>query len=112
MSGISTHVLDTSEGQPARGVAVRLERQSANQSWATAGEGITDANGRIVQLLPSGGALEAGVYRLTFRVADYFSGEDCFYPEVTVPFIVRDASAHYHVPLLLSPYGYTTYRGS
>ncbi len=112
MSGISTHVLDTQKGQPARGLRVTLERQSPAADWVLVGEGVTDNNGRISQLLPNGGALEAATYRLEFRIADYFGTQECFYPEVAVHFLVRDPFANYHVPLLLSPYGYTTYRGS
>jgi len=112
MSGISTHILDTAKGRPAQGVRVIAERRSAAGTFVAAGEGVTDGNGRIPQLLGSGAALEAGVYRLTFDVRNYFEGQDHFYAEVTVQFLVRDPSTHYHVPLLLSPYGYTTYRGS
>jgi 5-hydroxyisourate hydrolase len=112
MSGISTHVLDTSKGQPARGVPVLLERRTQAAGWVVVGEGATDQDGRIPQLLGGGATLEAAVYRLTFRTGDYFESQECFYPEVSVHFQVRDASAHYHIPVLLSPYGYTTYRGS
>ena len=110
MSGISTHVLDTAKGQPAQGLRVMLERQSDAADWILVGEGITDSNGRVSQLLRSGETLEAVSYRLVFRTGDYF--ESSFYPEVAVQFLVRDPSANYHIPLLLSPYGYTTYRGS
>jgi 5-hydroxyisourate hydrolase len=109
MSGISTHVLDTSKGSPARGVRVVLERRSPEASWVEVSSGVTDHNGRVAQLLDR---LLVASYRLTFSTGEYFHGQECFYPEVTVLFDVRDASAHYHVPLLLSPYGYTTYRGS
>jgi 5-hydroxyisourate hydrolase len=112
MIGISTHVLDTAKGRPARGVRVIVERVLRAGNFVPAGQGITDSNGRIPQLLASGEALETGVYRLTFYVGDYFEGQDHFHPEVTVLFLVRDPSTHYHVPLLLSPYGYTTYRGT
>ena len=112
MSGISTHVLDTAKGQPAQGLRVTLERQSQAADWVLVGEGITDSNGRISQLLRSGETLEATSYRLVFRTGDYFESRECFYPEVTVRFLVRDPFANYHIPLLLSPYGYTTYRGS
>jgi len=112
MSGISTHVLDTAKGQPAQGLLVTLERQSPAADWRLVGEGITDSNGRIPQLLGNGEALEAATYRLVFRTVDYFERQECFYPEVAVLFLVRDPSANYHIPLLLSPYGYTTYRGS
>jgi len=112
MMGISTHILDTAKGRPAQGIRVIAERRSLEGGFAAAGDGVTDNNGRISQLLASGEGLQAGVYRLTFYVGDYFGDEVAFYPEVTVNFLVHDPSTHYHVPLLLSPYGYTTYRGS
>jgi 5-hydroxyisourate hydrolase len=84
---------------------------SSAGNFVAAGEGVTDGNGRIPQLLESE-ALQAGVYRLTFSAGDYFGDTAAFYSEITVQFLVRDPSTHYHVPLLLSPYGYTTYRGS
>jgi 5-hydroxyisourate hydrolase len=112
MIGISTHVLDTAQGRPAPRVRVTAEHRSLSGKFVAAGEGITDNNGRIAQLLAGDAGLEAGVYRLTFYVGDYFKDQDHFYPEVTVSFLVRDLSTHYHVPLLLSPYGYTTYRGT
>jgi len=107
MSGISTHVLDTSGGKPATGVRVLLERQVPN-GWHSAGQGITDDNGRIPRLLPGDGQLEAGVYRLVFHPGAYSQ----FYPEIAVQFRVEDPTMNYHIPILLSPYGYTTYRGS
>jgi 5-hydroxyisourate hydrolase len=109
MSGISTHVLDTSKGLPARGVRVVLARRPLEGSWVEVGRGVTDQNGRVALLLE--GLLVAS-YRLTFSTGEYFHGQECFYPEITVLFDVRDAASHYHIPLLLSPYGYTTYRGS
>ena len=112
MSGISTHALDTAKGLPAPGLRAVLERQSLEGAWFKIGGGNTDGNGRIAQLLEAGTALEVGFYRLTFFTADYFKKQESFYPEVTVCFQVRDASQHHHIPLLLSPYGYTTYRGS
>ncbi len=112
MSGISTHVLDTAKGLPAQGVRAALDRKSAEGPWFEIGSGATDENGRIPELLLAGTVLEAGTYRLTFFTAEYFEEQDCFYPRVSVVFQVRDPSAHYHIPLLLSPYGYTTYRGS
>ncbi|HYL37068.1 MAG TPA: hydroxyisourate hydrolase [Bryobacteraceae bacterium] len=112
MSGVSTHVLDTARGQPARGIRVLLERASEDGSWGRAGAGLTDSNGRIATLLDATGTLQEGAYRLTFYVGDYFEGQEYFYPEISVQFMVQDPAAHYHVPLLLSPYGYTTYRGS
>jgi 5-hydroxyisourate hydrolase len=113
MSGISTHVLDTAAGRPARGVPVRLERRTS-QGWTPVGEHATDEKGRVADLLGSGATLEPGTYRLHFDVTAYFgaSGQESFFPEATVVFVIRDAAQHYHVPLLLSPFGYTTYRGS
>jgi 5-hydroxyisourate hydrolase len=112
MIGISTHVLDTAKGRPAQGVRVTAAYMSSTGAFVAVGEGITDSNGRIPQLLGSGRAIEAGSYRLTFYVGDYFGDKAAFYSEITVQFLVRDPSTHYHVPLLLSPYGYTTYRGA
>ena len=114
MSGISTHVLDTSIGRPAAGVPVTLERQDTAGNWTQAGGGTTSADGRVPQLLGGGEALAAGIYRLTFDTAAYFRarGVESFYPSVTVQFEIRDPGQHYHVPLLLCPFGYSTYRGS
>ena len=114
MSGISTHVLDTSIGRPASGVRVVLEVQSAGKDWKVVGKGKTDADGRVASLLPAGAHLEPANYRLTFDVSSYFRAQKVasFYSEVSILFAVRDAAQHYHIPLLLSPYGYTTYRGS
>jgi 5-hydroxyisourate hydrolase len=112
MSAITTHVLDTSTGRPAASVAVTLEKV-ADGGWQSAGRGVTDQDGRIADLL-AGAQLAAGTYRLTFDTAAYFSArkQQAFYPQVQVMFTVSDAGQHYHVPLLLSPYGYSTYRGS
>jgi 5-hydroxyisourate hydrolase len=113
MSTLSTHVLDTSLGRPAAGVAVTLERLAANGTPTLAGFGRTDADGRLRDLPPAGHMLVNGDYRLRFDTAAYFaeSGQEVFYPSVTVEFRVVD-EGHYHVPLLLSPFGYSTYRGS
>lgn len=114
MSGISTHILDTSTGRPATDVPVVLEIQETEGKWERLGEGTTDADGRISSLLPTGTALAAATYRLTFDTGTYFRarGGRGFYPHVSVVFTVRDAKQHHHLPLLLSPYGYSTYRGS
>jgi 5-hydroxyisourate hydrolase len=113
MSGITTHVLDTAKGRPAAGVPVTLERRTSDATWELVGHGATDADGRLRDLLKDR-ALEAGTWRITFEVASYHraQGVDGFYPEVAVAFVVGDAGAHYHVPLLLSPFGFSTYRGS
>ena len=112
MSTISTHVLDTASGRPAAAVAVTLERVEGDAAVAL-GSGVTDADGRLRDLGP-GAALSEGTYRLRFDVGAYFArgGRDAFYPEVVVCFRVAAGHEHYHVPLLLGPYGYTTYRGS
>ena len=114
MSMITTHVLDTSIGRPATGVPVRLEFQTGDQAWKTVGQGTTDADGRVSNLLPADAKPRAGTYRLTFDTSAYFKaqGKKNFYPEVAVVFSVHDPAQHYHVPLLLNPYGYSTYRGS
>jgi 5-hydroxyisourate hydrolase len=114
---ISTHVLDTSRGRPAAGVPVLLERvDGVDGSGARreVGRGITDADGRVRELVPSGVAVDAGTYCLTFDTAKYAaaSNQESFYPRVAVFFTVSNPSQHHHVPLLLSPYGYSTYRGS
>jgi 5-hydroxyisourate hydrolase len=115
MSTISTHVLDTSRGKPASGVQVDLALQDADGGWVPLARAWTNEDGRITApLLLDGKELEAGTYRLTFETEAYFSalGVKCFYPQVSVVFRIEDAAQHYHVPLLLSPYGYSTYRGS
>ena len=113
MSGITTHVLDTSQGRPASGVPVILEMRS-DVGWRVIARAETDADGRVRDLLPPGSPLTAGTWRMTFDVGTYFvsQGVESFYPEASIVFIIRDAEQHYHVPLLLSPYGYSTYRGS
>lgn len=110
MTTISTHVLDTAVGRPAPGIAVALERDSGEPL----GVATTDADGRVRALLADGAALAPGTYRLRFAVGAYLdaAGRDGFYPEVVVAFRVRAGDEHLHVPLLLSPFGYATYRGS
>ena len=108
MSAISTHVLDTAQGRPAHGVPVRLEHGDGR----VIGQAVTNTDGRIRDLGPQ--KVPAGAYRLVFGTASYFAstGQQGFFPEVTITFTVDDATQHYHVPLLLSPYAYSTYRGS
>jgi 5-hydroxyisourate hydrolase len=108
MSAITTHVLDTARGRPARGVPVRLERGDGR----VIAEAVTDADGRISDLGPQ--QVPGGTYRLGFDTAAYFesTGQQGFFPEVTITFTIDDPAQHYHVPLLLSPYSYSTYRGS
>jgi 5-hydroxyisourate hydrolase len=114
MSAITTHVLDLSRGRPARGVSVTLSAGEDAGHWNVLAEGVTDANGRVRDLLPAGATLSAGRYRLRFDTQAYFHtlGQVSFYTEVVVGFVIDDPSAHYHVPLLLSPFGYSTYRGT
>lgn len=112
MSPISTHVLDTARGAPAAGVEVALERGSASgDSWTPVASGRTGADGRLAEL---GSVATAGRYRLRFDSGAYFraAGTPAFFPEVTVQFTVESPDEHHHVPLLLSPFGYSTYRGS
>ncbi len=107
MSAITTHVLDTSLGAPLEGVRVRLEVQFPDGAWKHLGKEATDADGRAKNLLPADSKLTEGVYRLIF---DKLPGG--LYPEIAIAFRVRDAARGYHIPLLFSPNGYTTYRGS
>jgi 5-hydroxyisourate hydrolase len=111
VSSLSTHVLDAALGRPAAGVAVRLERAGGDADGPLA-QASTDADGRVSGL--GDDSLPPGTYRLVFEVADYFSatGRQAFYPQVVVVFEITEPSQHYHVPLLLSPFAYSTYRGS
>jgi 5-hydroxyisourate hydrolase len=113
MSAITTHVLDTARGRPASGVAIVLERLDGTGIHRL-GEGATDKDGRLRDLLPGGAELEAGLYRISFDTGSYYAAQNVkgFYPEVSITFQIRDPGEHYHVPLLLSPFGYSTYRGS
>ena len=109
---ITTHVLDTARGRPAQGVPVALERRDGD-AWVPVGAGTTDADGRNRTLTPPGPVAPA-TYRIRFDTGAYFAaaGVDAFFPVVEIQFVVGDGEAHYHVPLLLSPFGYSTYRGS
>ena len=113
MSSLSTHVLDAVSGAPAEGVTVTLAKRSESMphEWAELGTASTDADGRIRDLAPGG--LDAATYRITFDTGAHFTatGQTGFYPEVSVCFTVT-GERHYHVPLLLSPYAFSTYRGS
>jgi hydroxyisourate hydrolase len=113
MSAITTHILDTSIGKPAQNVSIVLEKPNADGTWSLLGKGQTNADGRLPGLLADDVKLQAGIYRLVFDTASYFKaqGVKAFYPSVTIVFQTTDQS-HYHVPLLLNPYGYSTYRGS
>jgi 5-hydroxyisourate hydrolase len=110
---LSTHVLDATLGRPAAGVAVRLEARGDGGTWTPVATGHTGTDGRLDSWLPAGEPA-AGVHRLTFGTGAYFAGRGipALYPEVTITFEVRDAGEHLHLPVLLSPYAYSTYRGS
>ena len=115
MSTVSSHVLDTSLGRPAQGVRARLqmlELVDGAQHWKTLAEETTDADGRVRRFVEA--QLQSGNYRVCFDTKSYFeaSGQPVFYPQVGVVFAVGTGDEHYHVPLLLSPFGYSTYRGS
>lgn len=112
MSPITTHILDTSRGRPAAGVEVRLARYEAGK-WQIIGRGVTNQDGRLTNLMPEG-SLEVGMYKISFETAAYFAAQQIigFYPYIPIIFEVTAADEHYHVPLLLNPYGYSTYRGS
>ena len=114
MNTITTHVLDTSNGRPAAGMPVSLERESAPGTFSAVASGVTNDDGRVRDLLPPGEHLSPGVYRMVFDTAAYFQASrlEGFYPVVWVQFSVRTTAQHYHIPLLLSPFGYSTYRGS
>ncbi len=114
MKRISTHVLDTALGKPATGVPVRLEGRESSGHWAALGVSRTDQDGRCSQLLPDDAALSPGLYRLVFDTKTYFAYQkvSSLYPVVEITFEVCDGELHFHIPLLLSPNGYTTYRGT
>ena len=110
---ISTHILNTATGKPAAGVAVELDRD-CDGGWTTLNAATTDADGRIQSLLPEGTALEPGIYTVRFATGSYYEREGIagLYPTVEITFAAREGQTHYHIPLLLTANGYTTYRGS
>lgn len=110
-SHITTHVLDTGSGRPAAGVAARLEASTAD-GWQQIADGVTDDDGRISSFGPQ--QLEAGTYRIEYQTGEYFgrTNTETFFPTVALTFSLSDPAQHYHVPLLLSPFAYSTYRGS
>jgi 5-hydroxyisourate hydrolase len=114
MNRISTHVLDTARGKPAQDVPVRLEQKNGSGHWLAVAAARTDQDGRCGQLLANDKTFGTGAYRLIFDTGAYFAaqGIDGLYPVVEVTFQVREGESHFHIPLLLSPNGYTTYRGS
>ncbi len=112
-SPVTTHVLDLASGAPAGGVQASLEFLSGS-IWRSVGSGTTDSDGRISRLMEVDAQFRPGSYRLTFETGPYQEGlgRATFHPRITIEFAVIDADQHYHVPLLLSPFGYSTYRGS
>ena len=112
MSQITTHILDTSIGKPAAGVSIHLQKPT-KVGWENLASGITNSDGRIPDLLASEVKLQPGVYSMLFDVAPYFANKEIvsFYPSIRIEFETFDQS-HYHIPLLLNPFGYSTYRGS
>ena len=110
---LSVHVLNLENGLPSQKVMVTLEEQK-NGKWVKISEGLTDEQGRISALYPEGKKLEKNTYKVTFKTGDWYkkNKQDSFFPEVPVIFNVDGKLSHYHIPLLMSPYGYSTYRGS
>jgi 5-hydroxyisourate hydrolase len=113
-SPITTHVLDLCQGRPAGGLGVLLEKLSGGNQWSKLGSSLTCSDGRVENLLAPGSRPEPGTYRLSFETGAYFRGtqREGFYPYVSITFEIKNPEDHYHVPLLLSPYGFSTYRGS
>ena len=111
MSQITTHILDTTNGKPAAGVSVIL--YAKENDWLEIAKGVTNIDGRVGDLLPSEQVLPLGIYKMKFLIKDYFNEQflSTFYPFVEIVFDIA-SSEHYHIPLLLNPFGYTTYRGS
>ncbi len=114
-SPVTTHVLDTANGHPAKGITVVLDYRDAEGGWVEIARGQTNDDGRITDWIPSGKKMKKGVYRVTFEAGFYFDAsgvKPAFYPIIPVVFFLEHPDEHYHIPLLLSPYGYSTYRGS
>jgi 5-hydroxyisourate hydrolase len=111
---ITTHILDLARGMPAAGVPVTLERGTAGDRWDVVGRGVTDADGRLRTLTPHDASPAAGLYRLVFDTRAYLERHAgrAFFPTISVVFEIKAGESQYHVPLLLSPFGYSTYRGS
>lgn len=110
---LSVHVLDLQSGQPSAGIAVALE-QRVGTEWRALATGVTNAQGRIAALYPEGKPVVAGEYRIVFNTGEHFArkGQASFFPRIPVEFSMDKATEHYHIPLLLSPFGYSTYRGN
>ena len=113
-SPITTHVLDMTSGRPAAGIPVVLERKTHTAGWQIIADGMTNMDGRVNDLLQTSDVFLPGHYRLVFETGPFFlvQERDHFFPQVTISFTVKDPAQHYHIPLLLSPFGFSTYRGS
>jgi 5-hydroxyisourate hydrolase len=114
MSQITSHVLDTSRGKPAEGITISLFESNVEGEWSKLAEGKTNSDGRVPALLAQDRVLPAGSYRVHFAISDYFNAlnEQAFYPYVDIVFNISGDGDHYHIPLLLTAFGYSTYRGS
>ena len=110
---LSVHVLDQQSGQPGAGIQVTLEQRKGTE-WIQLASGVTNEQGRVPALYPEGKAMAAGDYRIVFRTGEHFArkGQASFFPRIPVEFTVDAPKQHYHIPLLLSPFGYSTYRGN
>lgn len=110
---LSVHVLNLQSGTPTPGIEVELD-QKQNNDWIKLGSGVTDQNGRINSLFPQDKSLKSGIYRVIFKTGDYYKqiNQKTLFPEIPVEFAMESQNGHYHIPLLLSPYGYSTYRGN
>lgn len=111
-SPITTHILDTAKGCPAESIKVTLEKLNESEQWESLGTGTSDADGRVNDLLDTLDQFHLGTYRLNFAVGPYFKNIESIYTDIPITFTVKDINQHYHIPLLLSPFGYSTYRGS
>src|SRR5262245_53175946 len=114
MSKVTSHILDTTVGRPASGISVLLEHESAQQGWVPVGDAVSNPDGRVGNLVPAGLTLRIGRYRLLFDTGPYYAEKNlqAFFPQVCVIFHVHDPEQHYHLPLLISRYSFTTYRGT
>jgi len=110
---LSVHILDLQSGQPTAGVNVTLEERDGQQ-WRTLSQGTTDTQGRVRALYPAGKQITAGAYRIVFKTGEHYARlrQPTFFDQIPVEFKVDNTAQHYHIPLLLSPYGYSTYRGN
>src|SRR5258706_2522349 len=114
MSKVTSHILDTTVGRPANGVSVLLENETVPKTWAPVCDAVSDEEGRVANLVPESLTLRAGMYRLSVDIGPYYAEEGlrALYPEVCIGFHSHDPEQHYHLPLLISRFGYTTYRGT